>query len=413
MNEDLDLSENVDIKKALEEFEEKSKVEQAQKAPEVLQASKAPKMTALVMKWFSLEQRQAEYVLLGFAVLAILFSFIILSFVFELSIIIGAFIAGVSLANSPYKLELESRTSSLRDFFSILFFVALGMQIVLDGVFERMNLFLFLIAGALIIKPIITMILLRVGAYRTRTSFITAISLAQLSEFSLIIGMIGFNLGILDESILSNVVLATIISMSLTTYFIDYQEKIYHFFRRPLGLLKFLPVEENLIYNTSNGKKTILLLGAHRMGSIILKDLLEKHKKELLVLDYNPEIINSLIKKKVSCIYGDVSSPDLIESIDASSLKLIISTVPNFDGSSLLINKIKEKNPHVKVFLTAANIPEAFELYEKGADYVILPKFDAGVKISHIIHNNLHKIKDIKKNQMDKLKDTHNFLTKI
>ncbi len=74
MNEDLDLSKNIDIKEALKEFEEKSKVEQAQKAPEILQVSKAPKMTALVMKWFSLEQRQAEYVLLGFAVLAILFS---------------------------------------------------------------------------------------------------------------------------------------------------------------------------------------------------------------------------------------------------------------------------------------------------------------------------------------------------
>ena len=74
MDEDLDLSKNVDIKEALEEFEEKSKVEQAQKAPEVLQVSKAPKMTALVMKWFGVEQRPAEYILLGLAVLMIMIS---------------------------------------------------------------------------------------------------------------------------------------------------------------------------------------------------------------------------------------------------------------------------------------------------------------------------------------------------
>ena len=74
MNEDLDLSKNIDIKEALKEFEEKSKVEQAQKAPEILQVSKAPKMTALVMKWFRVEQRPAEYILLGFAVLMVMIS---------------------------------------------------------------------------------------------------------------------------------------------------------------------------------------------------------------------------------------------------------------------------------------------------------------------------------------------------
>jgi hypothetical protein len=74
MDENLDLSKNADIKEALREFEEKSKTEQAQKAPEVLQVSKIPKMTVLVMKWFKIEQRPAEYVLLGFAILVILFS---------------------------------------------------------------------------------------------------------------------------------------------------------------------------------------------------------------------------------------------------------------------------------------------------------------------------------------------------
>lgn len=74
MEEDLDLSKNVDINEALKEFEEKSKVEQAQKAPEVLQVSQVPKMTGWVMKWFGVEQRPAEYILLGLAVLMIVIS---------------------------------------------------------------------------------------------------------------------------------------------------------------------------------------------------------------------------------------------------------------------------------------------------------------------------------------------------
>jgi len=82
-------------------------------------------------KLFKFAAKSSE--LLFLSALAVLFFFILLSFLAELSIIIGAFIAGVSLANSPFKTELESRISPLRDFFAILFFVALGMQIVFEG----------------------------------------------------------------------------------------------------------------------------------------------------------------------------------------------------------------------------------------------------------------------------------------
>ena len=103
--------------------------------------------------------------------LAVLFFFIILAYISDLSIVIGAFIAGVSLANSPFKLELESRISPLRDFFAILFFVALGMQLVFNGVGERLILLSALLIGAFLIKPFITLILLRITGYQPRTSF--------------------------------------------------------------------------------------------------------------------------------------------------------------------------------------------------------------------------------------------------
>src|SRR3989339_1013924 len=127
--------------------------------------------------------------------LAVLFFFIVMAYLAEVSIVIGAFIAGVSLANSPFKLELESRISPLRDFFAILFFVALGMQLVFVGVGSRLVLLSALLVGAFFVKPIVTLILLRITGYQPRTSFLTAVSIAQLSEFSLIIGGVGLTAG--------------------------------------------------------------------------------------------------------------------------------------------------------------------------------------------------------------------------
>ncbi len=314
--------------------------------------------------------------------LGVLFLFIVLTFAMKLSIVIGAFIAGVSLANSPFKLELESRITPLRDFFAILFFVALGMQIIFSGI--SWTLFIFLLGGAWIVKPIVTFFLLRVGGYRPKTSFMSAVSLAQLSEFSLIIGMLGLGLGVLTSGIFSTIVLSTIITMGLTTYIIDYKSILYRIFKRPLSLFKFLPMHEKLEYGLLS-EKTILLVGCHRMGSILMKNLWKK-KDKILVIDYNPEIINALIEKKISCIYGEIGSPEILEKVDLSKVKLVLSTVPNAEDNRFLLRTVREKNPKAKVVLTASRIDDALDLYDLGADYVILPKVLAGEDLLKMLH---------------------------
>jgi Kef-type K+ transport system membrane component KefB len=359
-------------------------------------------------KLFKFAARSTE--LLFLSSLAVLFLFVILTHpeVSGLSIVIGAFIAGVSLANSPFKIELESRISPLRDFFSILFFVALGMQIVFSGISANLGLFIFMIAIAILAKPVILTLLLRITGYRPKTSFLTAISLSQLSEFSLIIGVMGVGLGVLSGEIFSAVILATIITMAMTTYFIEYKEKLYLLFRKPLKALNFLPTRENLEYK-NHKDKTILLVGAHRMGGVLLKKLL-KHKEDLTVIDYNPEIINALIKKKVSCIYGDLASPDMLERVHSDKLKLVISTVPGCEEGLHLLKKLRKNNKKVQIILTSGRISEAERLYEAGADYVIMPKIIAGEELMGLIHSGKADLKDAKKNHLRQIKDIHNIL---
>lgn len=222
--------------------------------------------------------------------LAVLFVFIILSLVLKLSIAIGAFIAGMALANLSYKSELEARIKPLRDFFSILFFVALGMQITITGLRSEMALFIVLIIGAIVVKPLVTFILLKIFGYTEKTSFVSAIGLGQLSEFSIMLGAIGLTAGVLSQTILSTVIIATIITMSLAVFMLEKENQIYAIFRKPISLLNFIPVRENIGYMDDKSDKTILIVGCDRMGKIILKEFLNSHKEEVVVIDYNPKL---------------------------------------------------------------------------------------------------------------------------
>jgi len=346
--------------------------------------------------------------LLFLSSLAVLFLFIIMASIADLSIVIGAFIAGVSLANSPFKTELESRISPLRDFFAILFFVALGMQIVFTGVGQRLLLLAALLIGAFIAKPLITLILLRVTGYRPKTSFMTAVSLAQLSEFSLIIGAIGVSMGVLDTSLFSTIILATIITMSATPYLINYKDSLYKILKYPVSILKFLPIKENLEYELK-GDKEIILIGAHRMGAVLLKELMP-NKEKLLVIDYNPEIINALIKKKISCIYGDLCGPELLGKINMKKTKMIISTVPNYEDNLHLLKMIKRENRNIKVIVTGARISEAKRLYAEGADYVMTPKVVAGEELSSILNHRKVDLRKAKRDHLKRLNEIHKLL---
>ncbi len=341
--------------------------------------------------------------------LAVLFMFIVLAYLFEISIVIGAFIAGVSLANSPFKLELESKVSPLRDFFAILFFVALGMQLIFDGVGARLALLTALLIGAFFVKPLITLILLRVTGYQPRTSFLTAISLAQLSEFSLIIGGIGLAAGVIDASFFSTVILATIITMSITPYLIKYKGFLYTFFRYPMKSLGFLPVREVLEYQSKTNKE-ILLIGSHRMGGALMEELLEK-KDKLLVVDYNPEVIGVLMKKKVACVYGDVCSPEMLDKIDTKKLKLVISTIPDYEQTRFLLRKIRRVAPKAKIVVVGGRISETMKLYRAGASYVVTPKIIAGNELASIIHGRRKgDFKAAKKKHLAHLREIHRLL---
>lgn len=325
------------------------------------------------------------------------------------SIIIGAFIAGMLLGSLPYNLEIIGQVKGIKDFFAVIFFVSIGLELIPVSI-AKIALPLGVMLGlTLIILPFLTLFLLALFGYKKRTAFLTSISLAQISEFSLIIVAIGFNSGHLSAEIFSLTILVAIITFVLTAYIIKFDDKLYQFFGRKLVFFDKLNKhnKELISYLQEGAEHKVVLVGYDRIGYSILQKLM-KMKKNVVVVDLNPDIIKNLIKQKVPCIYGDIGDVEIIKRLRLEEAELVISTVPNHHDSILLIKKVRELNPEATIIVTSFEAEDALELYNKGADYVVVPHFLGGEHISLILEElttDLDKLLKIKISHMKALQE--------
>ena len=344
--------------------------------------------------------------LLFIAAVSVSFAFSILFYYIGFSIAIGAFVAGVTLANLPYNIEIIGKVKSLRDFFAVIFFVSLGMELLLGSFGALLKPLIIFIILIIFLKPLITMFLCSFFGYKKRTAFLTSISLAQISEFSLIIVAQGLFLGHLSQEIFSLTVILAVATIVSTSYFIKYEDKLYRKLAGFLEIFDRLTGTYNDLEYVPRKKHEVILCGYNRIGYSIVNTL-KRLKKKLLVVDFNPEVIRKLIDEKIPCIYGDVGDLEVLGRLNLREAKMVISTVPKKRDNLLLIKKTKEENKKVVVFVNASHVEDALRLYDAGADYVLLPHFLGGEHVSLLIEDftgDIKKIIDTKIKHIKELK---------
>ncbi len=335
------------------------------------------------------------------------FSFGLLSSALGFSIAIGAFVAGVALANLPYHTEIASRIRSLRDFFSTLFFVSLGMELT----FINIGSFILPIIGIVIliifIKPLIITISCSLFGYKRKTAFMTSASLTQISEFGLIIAAQGMLLGHIGQEILSLATIVAVVTISLTTYLIKFDDKLYDKLSNRLKIFENLSRHnKELHYFTEENIYNVILVGYDRIGYSIFRKL-HLLKKGTLIVDFNPDIIKKLIREKIPCVYGDIGDVETVSKMNLGDVEWLISTIPDHTSNILLIKKLKEVNREAHIIVTSYFVDEALELYDMGADYVILPHLLGGEHVSFLLEevsSNIDKLIDTKLEHIKELR---------
>ncbi len=292
---------------------------------------------------------------------------------------VGAFVAGVSLASTPYRDALGARLVSLRDFLLLFFFIDLGARLDLGllgtQIPEALVFSLFVLIG----NPLIVMVIMGVLGYRKRTGFLAGLTVAQISEFSLILGALGLSLGHIDAETMGLITLVGIITISASTYMILYSHPLYERLAPWLTIFErrnpHREVEQNL--PLEDAVPQIILFGMGRYGTGIAQALRE-HGCRVLSVDYNPELVRNGDAMGHPVLFGDAEDPEFIASLPLTQAQWVVSTAREANINNALIHTLNNLGYTGRIAITAhIATDESVELAHGGADLVLVPFADA------------------------------------
>ncbi len=312
----------------------------------------------------------------------------------------GALIAGVSLSTFPYNVDVVAKAVSIRDFFVTLFFVALGMQITIPSL-QVLELSLaasiFVIASRVVVVPILYA--LRLGL---RTSILPAISLAQVSEFSIVIASLGVTLHQIGQDTLTVVIITFAATSVVSTYMINSSHPIQAVLTAVFKTLGLRDLDAAREEEAEVLHQPVIFLGFFRDTSSILYEF--EHEgtaaearafvEKILVIDFNPNVLSELRKKDIKCIYGDIAHSDTLRQAGVEHAQLVVSSITDDvlrGTSNLRLMKIVHTHaPNASVVLTTEHIPQALRFYEEGADFVFVPRLYSAAACARILRKGLN-----------------------
>lgn len=300
---------------------------------------------------------------------------------------LGGLLAGVSLASTPFREAIVARLSPLRDFLLMFFFIALGSQLDLSLLGAQVAPSLVFSLFVLIGNPLIVVAIMGYMGYRKRTGFLAGLTVAQISEFSLIFVAMGVSLGHVSADSLGLVTLVGLITIALSVYMITYSHQLYRRVEPALGFFERRnPIREETAKQQSEmtqGKHDVILFGLGRYGRAIA-DHLMKNGYRILAVDFNPDEVRRWRKRGIDALYGDAFDQEFIGSLPLKDVKWVISAMPQHDlglthedPRRVLMDSLKQQHYRGKIAISTQQVHDRQSLIDQGADLVFLPFHDA------------------------------------
>jgi len=287
---------------------------------------------------------------------------------------VGAFLAGVSLASSQFREMISSRLVSLRDFLLLFFFVHLGSNLDLTLIGGQVTPAIIFSVFVLVGNPIIVLIIMGTMGYRKRTSFLAGLTVAQISEFSLIFAGLGLSVGHINNDVVGLITLVGLITIGLSTYLILYSHQIYQLISPALNIFqRSNPYRETFSDEVIQEKYDLVIFGMGRFGKRIA-EMLDQHPNiRYFAIDFDPLVVEEWKQKGKSIIYGDIEDPELLDHVPLQFSTCVLSTISASDPSIQLVKALRERNYTGKIFLTAMNERDMKALSNIDVDDILLP----------------------------------------
>ncbi|RDV13580.1 cation:proton antiporter [Pontibacter diazotrophicus] len=286
---------------------------------------------------------------------------------------VGAFLAGVSLASTPFREAISSRLVSLRDFLLLFFFINLGSTLDLSALGAQVPSALIFSFFVLIGNPIIVLIIMGVMGYTKRTSFLAGLTVAQISEFSLIFAGMGYQVGHISAEIVGLITLVGLITIGLSTYMILYSHILYRWMAPLLHVFERKnPYRESEIGTEEQPPIKAIVIGLGRFGSSIANKL-SQYGITTMGVDFDPQVVENLRKQGKYVEYGDLEDPDIFERLPYQNADYVINTVPDVELSQSMIKNLRASGYEGKIIVTATNLKNEFRLRQSEPDDILMP----------------------------------------
>ncbi len=291
----------------------------------------------------------------------------------------GAFIAGFSLASTHYRDAINARLTGIRDFLLLFFFIDLGARLdfsTLGGeVWPAIVLSLFVLIG----NPLIVMAIMGYMGYRKRTGFLCGLTVAQISEFSIIFVAMGISLGHVDNGALGLTTLVGLVTIALSTYMILYSHLLYEKLAPWLGWFERKRPHRELAVATERHDlhaADVIVFGLGRYGSRLALGLKEA-KLKVLGVEFDPEVARDMRRQGLPVRYGDGIASEFLEMLPLKDTRWVVSTLPDMASNRDLLRGLRELHFTGEVAVVAREDFDGAALKKLGAPTILYPMRNA------------------------------------
>jgi Kef-type K+ transport system membrane component KefB len=296
----------------------------------------------------------------------------------------GAFLAGFSLASTDFRDAINARLTAIRDFLLLFFFIELGSQLDFSTLGSELVPALVLSIFVLVGNPLIVMAIMGFMGYRKRTGFLAGLTVAQISEFSIVFVAMGITLGHVGLEALGLTTLVGVITIALSTYMILYSHKLYALLEPVLGIFERNVAFREIAAETPNlgyESPDVIVFGLGRFGGRLAQGLSDEGVK-VLGVDFDPQAVQQFKSNGFAVRFGDGIEAALLESLPLRDTSWVVSTIPDITSNKLLLQELHEFGFKGEIAMVAREDSIGMTLKNMGVHNVLYPNNSA---VDHVV----------------------------
>ena len=321
--------------------------------------------------------------------------------IFQASMALGAFLGGMVIGRTKVSHQAGADLLPLRDAFSVLFFIAVGMLFQPAFILEEPWLILLCLGIVLLAKPLVAFVMVIVLGYSVNTALVAAISLGQIGEFSFILAQGAMGIGLATEAVYNVLVVCAIISISLNPIAFRWLPKI-------LAALQKRPQLWSILIFTSRQKAkrdskrklatqttshdlasadlqtTAVVVGYGPTGKSVCQTLMANGITPV-VIDLNVDTVNKLNEKERWAIFGDSSKKEVLQAAGIEKAGYLVVTTPNLDATVSTVALAKQLNPDIRALVRARFLDDGAILHTAGVEGIAFEEEEVAAALTNLV----------------------------